>query len=148
MKYGIKKWEPLKDLMDIQDIFDKFFPTGRELSRGLSIVGYKSPAVELIDKNDKFIVRAELPGINKKDIKITAEIDSLTLEAEVKKEEDMNDKGYCYSERSYGSYYRTISLPSEISKDKAKASYKDGILEIELPKAKNKTEKKKVIEID
>ncbi|MBS4015394.1 MAG: Hsp20/alpha crystallin family protein, partial [Candidatus Latescibacteria bacterium] len=83
---------------------------------------------------DHIIVRAEVPGVDKKNMTISISEDELTIKGEVKREHEVTEKDYYHCERTYGSFSRTIVLPTTVDKDKSKASYKDGILEITLPK--------------
>ncbi len=130
-------WEPFTEMADIGTIFDRFF--GRNLAqlrRGFFGDGFWAPAVEVYDQKDQLIVKAELPGIDKKDVKVSVDGNILTIRGETKKEQEVREKDYYYSERAYGSFYRTLRLPVTVQKEKVKASYKDGILTIELPKSK------------
>ncbi len=87
-----------------------------------------------------------MPGLEKQDIKINLIEDRLEISAETKREEEKKEKGYVYRERRAGSYYRAISLPSPVDPDNAKASYKNGVLEIKMPKTELK--KKKPVKIE
>ncbi len=87
-----------------------------------------------------------MPGLEKQDIKINVTEDRLEISAETKHEEKKEEKGYVYRERSTGSYYRAVSLPSPVDPDISKASYQNGVLEIKMPKTEIK--KKKPLKID
>ena len=92
-----------------------------------------SPVVDISETNDEVVIRAEVPGMTKEDISITPQDNVLTLRGEKKQEE----KGVTFHrvERSYGSFVRSFALPTLVQADKVKASYKDGVLQITLPKA-------------
>ena len=92
-----------------------------------------TPIVELVEKDEKLYVRAELPGLTKEDVKIDVTDDLLTLQGERKQEKEEKEKGYVRTERFYGSFYRAITLPEGAKPDLAKATFKNGILEIEVP---------------
>ena len=94
-----------------------------------------TPAIDLIDTRDNVMVKVELPGIQKEDVEISLKDDHLTIRGEKKQEKEEKGKNRYYVERTYGSFARTITLPTKVKADKVKAAYKDGILEIELPKA-------------
>jgi HSP20 family protein len=94
-----------------------------------------SPAVDMYDKKDEIVVKAEVPGVEKENINISLTEDKLTIKGEIKKEEEVKEEDYYYSERSYGSFVRTLTLPAKVQEDKVKASFSNGILEIHLPKA-------------
>jgi HSP20 family protein len=107
-----------------------------------------APAVDLYEEKGDIVVKAELPGMEKDNIEVNLSESRLTIKGEKKKEEEVKKEGYYRSERSYGSFVRTLELPSEVQGDKVKASFKNGVLEIRLPKteeAKKKEVKVKVV---
>jgi HSP20 family protein len=101
------------------------------------------PAVEMLEKADKFVVKAELPGMKKEEIDISVSDNNLTITGERKTEAETKEKDYYCCERSYGSFFRSISLPVNIDTGKVSASLDDGVLEIEMPKV-TETKAKKV----
>jgi HSP20 family protein len=101
------------------------------------------PAVDVYEEKDDIIVKAELPGMDKNDIEVNIMDSTLTLKGEKNREEKIEEKDYYSCERSYGSFLRSVELPTEVQADKVKASFKNGILEVRLPK----TEKAKTKEI-
>lgn len=133
-------WEP-KEVRHLRNLFDEFFdfealPQSRYLKKRWLEGGEWSPLVDVIDKKDSILVKAELPGIDKKDVKISLSENTLTIRGERKEEKETKKEDYYCCERTFGSYSRTIALPVDIDNTKTKASYKDGMLEIVLPKAK------------
>jgi len=135
------KWSPLKELEDMRRdmdrLFDEFFvPVSRRRRGwpGTTEAGVIVPNVEIYSRKDEIVVRAEVPGLKKEDIDLTIAEDSLILKGEMKKEEEVKEEAYYTKEISYGSLARTISLPVAVQSEKAKASFKDGVLEIVLPK--------------
>ncbi len=129
------RWEPRRNLT--KGFFDDFFDMIESPNRGRRSWfdgGMWSPAVDLIDKQDKLVAKVELPGVEKKDVKLSLNDSNLTIQGEMKKDEESNKEDYYYRERAYGNYSRTISLPTEIDKEKIKAKFKNGILEITMPK--------------
>jgi len=143
--------EPFRELVDIGNIFDRFF--GRTLAQlrppfGLLGEGFRFPAMDVYDRKDHIVVKAEVPGIDKKNIKVRVEGNILSIRGETKKEQEVKKKDYYCCERAYGSFYRTISLPAAVEKEKVKASYRDGILTIELPKSKEAKSKETDIQIE
>ena len=132
-------WEPreMKHLRDFfGDVFDfDIIPQSRRLRRKWLEGGEWSPLVDVIDKKDKIIAKAELPGVDKKDIKITLSDNTLTIRGERKEERETKKEDYYCCERVQGSYSRTIALPVEVDNTKIKASFKNGVLEVTLPKA-------------
>jgi len=150
---SIVKWSPYRELetmrMNMDKLFGGFFKTtpGRDwplwprLKPEIVV-----PNVDMFDKKDKIVVKAELPGMTKDHIDLTINEGSLTLKGEVKNEEEVKEEDYYSRERSYGSFIRTITLPAAVDEAKAKAKFKDGILEIILPKKEEA--KAKEIKVD
>ncbi len=101
------------------------------------------PFVDVIDKEDKVVVAADVPGVEKEDLSVNISGDRLEISAERKKEAEEKKEGYVRRERTYTSYYRSIPLPTEVDGDKADATFENGVLEITMPKVKA-IEKKKI----
>jgi len=100
------------------------------------------PALEMYEKEDKFVVRVEVPGMKKEDIEISVLGDTLTIRGERKAETEVKDEDYYRCELCYGRFSRSITLPSAVQTAKVEATYRDGILEIVLPKAPEAKPKK------
>jgi len=98
-----------------------------------------SPQVEMFEREGKLVVRADLPGMTKDDVKVDLDEDRITIEGARRSEHEENREGYYHSERSYGSFYRTVPLPEGVTGENAKATFHNGVLEIEMeaPKRKN-----------
>lgn len=99
---------------------------------------YRKPFIDIVETDKEVVATVEMPGLNKEDIKINLTEDRLEISAETKQDEEKKEKGYIYKERRSGSYYRSISLPSSIDPDNAKATYNNGVLEIKMPKTEIK----------
>ena len=93
------------------------------------------PPVEVIDKKDKVVIRAEVPGMKLEDFDISVEGDVLTVKGERKTESEVKDEDYYSCEISYGKFSRSITLPTKVQADKVDATYDNGMLEIALPKS-------------
>jgi HSP20 family protein len=106
-----------------------------------------SPSVDMFDKKDEIVVKAEIPGVEKENISISLSDNMLTIKGEMKKEEEVKEEDYYYSERSYGSFSRSLNLPAKVQAEKIKASFKNGILEIHLPKAEEAKPKEIKVEV-
>ena len=104
------------------------------------------PRVDVLDRDDSILVKAELPGVEKKDLDISLTDHSLTLKAERREEEKQETDEYFRHEIGYGSFARTIALPENVDVNKAKASFKDGVLEMTLPKTEKTNRKKLEVE--
>ena len=133
---AITRWRPFRDLISIQDemnkLFDDFF--GQRPARGEWTEGVWSPSVDVSEDKDNVIIKAEMPGMKKEDVKISIQDNVLTLKGEKRQEKEEKDKNYHRIERSYGSFCRSFQLPTSVKTDKIKANYKDGVLNISLPK--------------
>jgi HSP20 family protein len=136
---------------EMERMFEDFF--GRRMSpwwpsRWLGAgTQVNMPALDVYEEQDDIVVKAELPGMDKDSIDVTVSDHLLTIKGEKKKEEEVKQDNYYRSERSHGSFVRTVELPSDIKSDKVKATFKNGVLEIHLPKteeAKKKAVKVKV----
>ena len=135
----LEKWTPRKD---VDRFFENYFdePFKRFIHERfprfetLTGTGYISPSVDMYERDDQIVVKAELPGMEKDKINISVANGVLTLEGEVRKEKEVKEEDY-YSEGSFGSFARSTSLPSKVREKRIDAMYKDGILEITLPKA-------------
>ncbi|MFQ5585758.1 MAG: Hsp20/alpha crystallin family protein [Thermodesulfobacteriota bacterium] len=154
---ALEKWNPFKELdimrREIDRLWDEFSPTSRKTFFGApwraltAEEGVATPAVDVIDKKDAVVVKAELPGIDKEKIDITIEDDNLIIRSELKQEEEVKKEDYYRCERSYRSFARTIALPTKVEASKVKATFKDGILEVNLPKAEELKPKKVHIDV-
>jgi HSP20 family protein len=147
---AITRWRPFRDVVSIQDemnkLFDDFF--GRPVLRTEWTDSAWNPSVDVSEDKDNVIIKAEMPGMNKEDIKISVQDGVLTLKGEKKQEKEEKDKNYHRIERSYGSFCRSFQLPTSVKSDKIKAGYKDGVLSIALPKAEEVKPKEIPISID
>jgi HSP20 family protein len=106
------------------------------------------PEVEMIEKDGRLIVRADLPGLTKPDVTLEFADGVLVLRGERKREKDEKGEGFLRSERIYGSFYRAIPLPEAVRPETAKAAFKDGVLEVTFDATPKATAKAKTIAID
>jgi HSP20 family protein len=104
--------------------------------------------VDIFEEGSDVVVKAELPGMRKEDIDVKLTDNTVTISGEKKKEEKVEKKNYSRIERSYGSFTRAFSLPSEVQTDKAKAQFKDGILEIRVSKTEEAKKKEREVMIE
>jgi HSP20 family protein len=98
-------------------------------------LGNWTPAVDIYDKGTEVVIHAEVPGLKKEDIDIRVENNILTIRGKKERKEEVKEEGYFRSERSYGSFTRSFSLPNTVEVSKIAADYKDGVLSLRLPKA-------------
>lgn len=106
-----------------------------------------APEIEVLERNDKFVVRVDLPGLKKEDLKIEVTHDELTIEGERKVETEKKEEGFYRTERTYGTFYRRIGIPEHVKAEGAVAVFKNGVLEIEMPAIPVPEVKKRAVEI-
>ena len=145
------RWRPTRDLMNIQDemyrAFDRFFSKDSwSDEESVSQAGWY-PVVDINESNDEYLLNAELPGLKKEDIHISFTNGVLRLEGERKKEKEEKDTNYHRVERVFGKFCRTFRLPNTVKTDKISADFKDGILNIRLPKVEQVKPKEIEVEI-
>jgi HSP20 family protein len=136
--HELSPWHPVNDLSlefthmqrEIDRIFDRFRGGAQEDDQS----SYWIPPVDIVERENDYFVKVELPGVEKKDVKITAQNDILTIKGEKKMEHEKKGDNYRRIERSYGTFQRSFTLPSSVISDKIEASYDGGILTISLPK--------------
>jgi len=137
---SLVKWTPIRELEDMRRDLDKLFgdfiePSARRRF-GLKPVepGMFVPSVDVFERKGEVVIKADIPGVEKDNIDITLTKDHLILKGEIKKEEEVKQEDYYSFERSCGSFSRTIPLPPDVDSSKAKASFKNGVLEVVFPK--------------
>ncbi|MGH7824267.1 MAG: Hsp20/alpha crystallin family protein [Candidatus Binatia bacterium] len=146
----ISRWD-----REMERMFEDFFSPRWSLLRPSSFFPWRgrtfavpSVDIDVYEEKDEIVAKAELPGIAKDEINVNVTDHILTIRGEKKKDEEVKDENYRYSERSYGSFVRTIELPAEVQTEKAKASFKDGILEIRLPKTEEARRKEIAVNVE
>lgn len=131
------RWDPFRDLSNL-----RFWAFRNDIDRMFenSLLGpFKSTtldlALDVAETDDEYLVKASLPGINPDDLDITYSDNVLTIKGETQDEKEVNEHRYHLRERRYGSFCRSVSLPSSVKSDKIEASYDAGVLTLHLPKA-------------
>ena len=128
------RWEPARDMMSLRDAMDRLFDDA--FTRPLSVrEGWSVPAIDMYQTDDEIVVKAALPGIKADEVQINITGEVLTLKGEVSHEEEKKEKAWHIREQRYGSFERSVALPTDVVADKAKAEFENGILTITLPKA-------------
>ena len=131
---NITRFDPFTDLVD--DLFKGFLvrPLGFE-GRGDAAVNLPRAKVDVAEKNGAYLVTVELPGVKKEDIHVAIDGEQVTIDAEVKREKEASpDERVLHRERVYGKVTRSFTLPQEVDEAKAEAKFRDGVLELTLPK--------------
>lgn len=133
----LRKREGFSDLEHIQHEVNRLFNSSltrwMDEDRGLMESAW-NPAMEIRESRDTIVVIADLPGVVKDAIDVSVHGDQLTVKGEKKQEKEANEKGYVRTERFYGSFTRSVTLPCEVDAARVDASYKDGVLKLVLPK--------------
>jgi|AGTN01.2.fsa_nt_gi Molecular chaperone (small heat shock protein) len=148
---GQQAWDPFQELQRIQDRLNRIFGDLAPSTHGQGgMQGMEVPSVDVQEHNGEIIVTADMPGMDKEDIKLDVTSNNvLEISARKKseKKEGEEKKGYLRHERSYVGYYRAIQLPADVDKSKAKAAYSNGVLSVTMPIPKKLEEKTSAIPI-
>lgn len=146
---ALLKWDPFKDLLTIQErmnrLFDETISRTKGAGEDIGRSGWHPP-VDIYETEEHIVLKAELPGIDKKNIEVEINDNILVLKGERKFEKNVKEENYHRMERSYGVFQRAFTLPYVVDKDNIKAKYNHGILEIILQK--NREQKPKHIKVD
>jgi len=138
------RWEPAREMMTLREAMDRLFDDA--FTRPLSLRdAWSVPAIDMYQTDDEIVVKAALPGIKADEVQINITGEVLTLKGEMKHEEDKKEKAWHIHEQRWGSFERSVVLPTDVVADKTKAEFENGILTITLPKAEEV--KPKVINI-
>ena len=143
------RWEPVRELSSIQNemnrLFNTFFdePSAGENS-GTSLRRW-IPAMDLVETDDDFVLRADLPGLSENDVNIELEDNVLTISGERKAEHEERKEGYYRVERASGQFTRSLTLPEGVDPDAVKASFDRGVLEVRVPKPEQRKPRKVTI---
>jgi|SRR5689334_20095412 HSP20 family protein len=141
---AIVRWEPLRDLASIQNEMNRLFGTvfdsptpgnGNTMRRWM-------PAMDLVETDEHFVLRADLPGLAEGDVNIEVEDRVLTISGERKAEHETTKEGYHRVERAFGSFSRSLTLPEGVDPDAVTANFDRGVLEIRIPKPEQRKPRK------
>jgi HSP20 family protein len=134
---ALARWTPARDIMSVRDemnrLFNEFFGRG-STEEGTWFSGAWSPPVDIYETDAALVLKAELPGFSKDDIQIELKENTLAIRGERKREDEVKEGSYHRMERVYGTFQRSFLLPTTVDQSKVQATYKDGILELRLPK--------------
>jgi HSP20 family protein len=137
---AIVRWEPFRDLLSLQDRMNRLFDESyRSTQRGgtddeWALGGSWAPAVDIYEQGTDIVLKAELPGVDPKDVDIRLENNVLSLRGQRKLESEVKRESYHRVERSYGTFSRSFTLPTVVDQASIKAEFKDGLLRLTLPK--------------
>jgi HSP20 family protein len=141
------KWEPFRDLMTMQDRMTRLIDeTLSRMWKEEAGQGAWSPPVDILEKGNEVILKVDLPEVNQNAIDIRSEEGTLIIQGERKFVKESSEENYVQIERPYGSFRRTFSIPRTIDQEGIRASYKDGVLRVVLPRKKEVQPKQIVVE--
>lgn len=133
---AIVRWEPVRDLLTLQERMNRMFDEsfrGRD-DEDWALGGSWAPAVDIYEKDGNIVLKAELPGVDPKDVDVRVENNLLTLRGERKFDNEVKRDNYHRVERAYGAFSRSFTLPNVVDTGNIKAEYRDGVLHMTLPK--------------
>jgi len=137
----IIRWDPFSDMIQLRDEIGRWFESATERGKGRKAAEW-APDVDIKETDKEIQIKADLPGMKLEDIDVSVDEDQLVIKGERKVEKEEKEKNYVRVERSYGSFYRSFNIGVPVKADEIKASYKGGVLEINLPKTEAKKPKK------
>lgn len=138
------RWEPAREMMTLREAMDRLFDDA--FTRPLTLRdGWSAPAIDMFQTDDEIVVKAALPGFKPDEVQINVTGEVLTLKGEVKQQDEKKERAWHIREQRWGTFERSVVLPTDVISDQAKAEFENGILTITLPKAEEV--KPKVINI-
>jgi HSP20 family protein len=130
------RWEPARDFMTLREAMDHLFDDA--FTRPLSVRdGWSVPAIDMYQTDDEIVVKASIPGFKAEEVQINVTGEILTLRGEMKHEDEKKEKSWHIREQRWGSFERSVALPTQVVADKAKAEFENGVLIVTLPKAED-----------
>lgn len=147
---NLVKWDPFHELEDVSARLNRLFgrtPTHTDHNQDLLALSDWSPSVDISETDTAYLIKGEIPGVNKEDVRISIEDKMLTMRGERKQEKEEKNKKFHRIERSYGSFMRSFRMPDDVDEANIKAEFKDGLLNITLPKSEKAKAKAKAIEV-
>ena len=131
---NLTRWDPFREMWSLRNMMDRWLEPSWSPATGWPPTSWDL-ALDVAETEDDFVVKASLPGINPDDLEITYNNNLLTIKGEFRAEEKTENASYLRQERRYGSFCRQIGLPAGINADKVAASFENGVLTLEMPKA-------------
>ena len=140
----IVRWEPLRELNSLQSEMNRLFNTVFDTPSGTSgnVLRRWMPAMDLVENDDHYVLKADLPGLTQDDIKIEFEDRTLTVSGERKSEHEAKKDGYYRVERAFGSFSRSLTLPEGVDAEAVTANFANGVLEVSIPKPEQRKPRK------
>ena len=132
---NLTRWEPVREMMTLREAMDRLFDDAFTRPINLRDGGWSAPAVDMYQTDDEVVVKVALPGFKADEVQINVTEDVLTLKGELKQEEEKNERSWQIREHRWGAFERSITLPTAVTSDRARADFENGILTITLPKS-------------
>jgi HSP20 family protein len=143
------RWEPAREMQSLQSEMNRLFSTFFEPTNGGNgnVLRRWSPAMDLVETGEHYVLKADLPGVAESDVKIELDDNVLTVSGERNASHEENKQGYYRVERSYGTFSRTLTLPEGVDGDSIEASFDKGVLEVRIPKPEQRKPRKVEISV-
>jgi len=145
---SLVKWDPWREMEDMFDRYTRAVGGPRGGGQEVVATGDWSPRVDISETDDSFVIKAEVPDVKKDDVKVTVDNGILTVSGERKQEKEEKGKKFHRVERYYGSFARSFTLPDNVDETKVKATFKDGMLTLTLPKTEEPKPKAIEVKVD
>jgi len=147
---ALVRWEPVRELTSLQNemnrLFNTFFDPPATAGNGSTLRRW-IPAMDLVETDEHFVLKADLPGLSEEDVNIEVEDNVLTISGERKAEQEEKKEGYFRVERAYGSFRRSLTLPEGVDSDAVQASFDRGVLEVRIPKPEERKPRRVSIKV-
>src|SRR3954452_4109968 len=153
MQMALVRWEPVRELTSLQSEMNRLFNTFFETPSGSAGAGNGGalrrwlPPMDLVETDDHFVLRADLPGLSEEDVSIELEDSVLTVAGERQAEHEDKREGFCRLERSFGQFRRSLTLPEGVDADGITAAFDKGVLEVRIPKPEETKPRKVAIKV-
>jgi len=148
---ALVRWDPFRDIITLRERMDKMFEDSLarfRMPEEATMPTFWSPSVDIYETDENIVLKAELPGVDKKEVSVEVKDNTLFLKGERKREKEVKEENYHRVERSFGTFMRSFSLPVTVKQDQVKAKFKDGVLEVTLPKAEEAKPKQVKVEVE
>ncbi len=142
----LTRWDPFQEMLNLRRTVDRLFDNASP-DRDWAQPSMWGLAVDMVENQDDFVVKASIPGIHPDDLDISYSDDTLTIKGEIKEDKEVKEDQYHLRERRYGSFTRSITLPTKIKGDKIEATYQNGVVTLRLPKAEEVKPKRIAIKV-
>ena len=148
---ALVRWDPFRNVATLQDrinrLFEDAFPRSRDIDDDVSMCAWR-PAVDIYETENGLVLKAELPGVKKEDVSVEIKDNILTLKGERVEDKQVDEDNYYRRERCFGTFQRSFNLEQSIQPEKIKAKFKDGVLEVEIPRPEEEKPKKISVSVD